>query len=149
VKTMPFPKSWVLKIPPGVREQSGWIFIGILVALSGLGYLVGVADSAVARAIGGIGLQAWGGFLAITGFLVTFATWRAKPALEKLALRWLVFSLASYGAWIIVVVPFKVAVMPITLVTILVGLAEIRIGYIKLLLDLATHHSGDGGQGGK
>jgi hypothetical protein len=141
---MPIPKAWILKLPQGVREQSGWIFIGILVALSGIGYMVGIAKSAVTEAIGPAGLQGWGAFLAVTGCLVTYATWRAKPSLEKLSLRWLAFSLLAYGSWLIVAIPIALAVMPVTLITILVGLAEIRVGYIKLMLSLVTHYGGDG-----
>lgn len=131
---MPFPKSWVLRLPPGVREQPAWIFIGLMITLVGLGYMSGATSSTIQQAIGSGGLKGWGFFLAITGILVTYATWRAKPALEKMALRWLVFSLLAYTSWLLTQVDFKQASMTIILSFILIVLAEIRVGFLKLIL---------------
>jgi hypothetical protein len=143
---MPFPKSWVLKLPKGLREQPAWVFVGIMVALVGAGYLTGYTTSSVEQAIGNRGLKGWGGFLVITGLLVTWATWAAKPALEKMALRWLVFALLAYTSWLATAVSFRVAAMTFMLAAILIVLAEIRIGFIKLILAAADVSSkwGDG-----
>lgn len=141
---MPFPKSWVTRLPMGLREQPGWIFIGLMVALVGLSYAFGVSTSTVAEAIGEKGLRWWGVFLTVTGSLVTYATWCAKPALEKMALRWLVFALLSYSAWLITVIDARRAVMTIVLTLILIVLAEVRVGVIKLMIALAEHNTAGG-----
>jgi hypothetical protein len=103
--------------------------------------MLGLSTSNAAQAIGPNGLRGWGAFLAVAGGLTTYATWVAKPALEKLALRWLAFALMAYVAWVITVVPFKQAVMTLTLGLVLVVLAEIRVGYIKLMYRLAQSHT--------
>lgn len=131
---MPMPKSWVMRLPRGLAEQSGWIFIGALIFLVGLGYLTGLTTSAVQEAIGTGGLRVWGGFLAFCGAFVVWATLKQNAAHEKLALRLLSMCLIAYGAWLPLVVPWRNASMAIILSLILVVLAEIRVGFLKLNL---------------
>lgn len=131
---MPMPKSWVMRLPAGLREQTGWIFIGFMVALVGLSFLAGFTDSAISKAIGDTGLRVWGGCLWLSGSLVTWATWKHNAAHEKMALRFLALSLLAYVLWILTVVPLRQAAMTLVLAFILIGLAEIRVGYLKVIL---------------
>lgn len=131
---MPMPKSWVMKLPIGLREQTGWIFIGFMVAASGLSFLTGFTNSAISKAIGSTGLQVWGGWLFVTGLLVMWATWKHNAAHEKMALRLLALCLLSYTCWLLTVVSFKDATMTLVLASILIGLAEIRVGFLKVVL---------------
>ncbi len=134
---MPIPARWIMRLPTGVRQQPGWLFIGLLVFLSGLSFMLGVTTSTIQEAIGKTGLRGWGAFLAVTGLLVVYATWRAKPSLEKMALRWLILSVLSYASWLLTVVSWRQSVMSVVLSLILCVLAEIRVGFLKLTLDLA------------
>lgn len=131
---MPMPPSWVMRLPKGLREQPAWVFIGFMVALVGLGFATGLATSAVYLSIGGIGLKFWGGFLTLTGTLTMYATVRAKPALEKMSLRWLAFALLAYTLWLSMNIPITVGAMTYMLATVLIGMAEIRVGHLKILL---------------
>ena len=144
---MPIPKSWVVRLPRGLREQPGWIFIGFMVFLVGLGYVTTVTTSTVEDAIGDRGLQGWGFFLMVTGVLVVYATWTAKPALEKMSLRWLVFALLAYTTWLMTVVDLSRAAMTLVLSSILIVSAEIRVGYIKVFLSIIDRTE-DGKHGG-
>lgn len=123
-----------MKLPVGLREQASWVFIGLFITITGLSFALGLSQSAVTRAIGQDGLRAWGVFLVVTGVMVTVATWKAKPALEKMALRWLAFAMIAYSAWLLTVVPLRQTGVTIALAAILIGTAEIRVGYLKLLL---------------
>ncbi len=131
---MPMPKSWVMKLPVGVREQTGWLFIGFMVTLVGLSYLTGVTSSVMKEAIGPNGLRVWGGWLFLTGLLVMWATWKHNAAHEKMALRLLALCMVSYVGWVLTVVPWRDAGMTIGLGFVLIGLAEIRVGFLKVIL---------------
>lgn len=133
--------SWVARLPPGLREQTGWIFIGLMVTLVGLGYATGLTTSAVQQAIGGIGLRVWGGFLATSGTLVIWATLKQIAAHEKLALRLLACCLGAYACWLPIVVPWRNASMTIILSIVLIVLAEIRVGFLKLTLNYARKYA--------
>lgn len=128
---------WVMRLPRGLREQPAWVFIGLLVGLSGVSYLTGVADSSVSRAIGETGLRVWGGFLAFSGFSVLWSTLVADPVLEKLALRIMSLSMLVYGGWVVTIIDIRRAVMTLALTLILSGLAEIRVGVLRALLKAA------------
>jgi hypothetical protein len=132
---MPIPKSWVLNMPRGLREQPGWVFIGMMVSLSGIGFATGATTSAVNIAIGDVGLRVWGGILALVGALVVWATIHHVPAHEKLSLRLLALAIVGYVAWLLTVVPFSQASMAIVLATILIGLCEIRVGFLKIIIN--------------
>lgn len=142
---MPIPKSWVLRLPRGLREEPGWVFIGILVALGGIGFLTGTSTSVVTEAIGPTGLKVWGGFLMLTGIFVVWATVRHVPAHEKLSLRLLSLCMLGYIGWLVTVVPIKQAAMSILLAAILVGLSEIRVGFLKIILNYGPDRVNGGG----
>ncbi len=131
---MPMPVSWVMRLPRGLREQPGWVFIGIMIALAGFSYATGFASSAIQLSIGGLGLQLWGSFLMFTGTLVSYSAWVGKPVLEKMALRWLAFALLAYCSWLALQVPLSLGVMAYTMSFILTVLAEIRVGCLKMIL---------------
>lgn len=128
------PKSWVMKLPIGVREQTGWLFIGFMVTIAGISFLTGYSDSAITKAIGPVGAQIWGGALALSGLMVTWATWIHNAAHEKLALRFLALCLFGYVGWVLTVVPLNKAITTLILAGILIGLAEIRVGFLKVIL---------------
>lgn len=128
----------ITRLPIGLREQPAWVFIGILIAFSGLSFVAGIAESAVAQAIGELGLKLWGSVLSISGTLLVVATIRAKAALEKLALRIMSFSLLAYAGYVLVVAPLPRAVMSLTLTLILCGLAEFRVMHLKALMQRAA-----------
>lgn len=129
-------KPWIMRLPGGLREQPAWVFIGLLIGLAGLGYVTGLSDSSIKQAIGEVGLRVWGTVLMLSGFAVTVATVRARPALEKLALRVMSICMLAYMGWLLTIVDFRRAAMSLVLVLVLVGLAEIRIGFLKLLLQI-------------
>lgn len=131
-----------MRLPRGVREQPGWIFIGLMVMLTGLSYSFGISTSRIADLIGTKGLQSWGAFLTVTGMLVTYATWSAKPSLEKMSLRWMTFSLLAYVSWLCTLVNVSQAAMTFMLSAILIVLSEIRVAYINILLDAAQRLEG-------
>jgi len=132
---MPIPKSWVLRLPRGLREEPAWVFIGVMVALSGVAFATGLTTSMVTHAIGQNGLRAWGGLLAFSGVFVVWATIRHVPAHEKFALRLLALTIFAYAGWLLTVVPFKQAAMSVVLAIILIGLCEIRVGFLKLIIN--------------
>lgn len=125
---------WIMRLPPGLREQPAWVFIGFLIGIVGLTYVTGVSDSSVARAVGDAGLRVWGCFLAFSGFGVVYATIAAKPALEKLTLRVLSLCMFVYQGWLLAVVDWRRAAMSCVLVLILISLAEVRVAVLKTLL---------------
>lgn len=124
----------ILRLPRGLREEPAWVFIGLLVGLVGASYLIGFSESSISVAVGPSGLQLWGGALAFSGFAVVYATIRARPALEKLALRLLSVCMFLYGGWLPLVIGPRRAAMSIALTLILIALAEIRVAVLKLLL---------------
>lgn len=125
---------WILRLPRGLREQPAQLFIGILVGLAGVSYLLGVSQSTVTQAVGATGLRIWGALLALSGFGVVYATVRARPALEKLALRILSTCMFVYAGWLLAVVPLSRLGLTVALVLALVSLSEIRIAVLKVML---------------
>lgn len=125
---------WILRLPHGLREQGAWVFIGLMVGLAGVSYMLGISQSNITQAVGTTGLRIWGAFLAVSGFGVVYATMRARSALEKLALRVLSICMLVYTGWLTVVAPLGRLVMTIVLVLALVLMSEIRIAFIKVLL---------------
>lgn len=134
-KTVRKHRSWVMHLPKGVREQPGWILIGLLAAATGLSYLLGISSSAtVSRVLEHGWLQAWGGFLFLAGALVVSSTITANRALEKLSLRFLSLGFLVYLAWVLTVIPPTRAMVTVVTCLSLVGMAEIRVAVIKVVL---------------
>jgi hypothetical protein len=131
------PLPWIMRLPTGLREQPAWVFIGILVGLAGVGYLTGLTESSISQTIGTTGLRVWGAFLAFSGFAVTWATIRASPVLEKLALRILSLCLFVYGGWLSLVIDFKRVAMSLVLILTLIFLAEVRVAVLRALFKTA------------
>lgn len=128
------PKTpWIMRLPRGLREQPAWVFIGVLVALSGLSFLFGLSQSSISEAVGPTVLRVWGAFLFLSGSGVVASTLAARPALEKLALRVLSLCMGVYLGWLLTVVEFSRAIMGVVLGAVLIGLAEIRIAVLKSL----------------
>lgn len=124
-----------MKLPVGVREQPGWLFVGLLFTTVGLSYLFGVSESTtVSQVLGSGGLRLWGGFLSFSGVLVIIGTWNRNLALEKLALRLLSLGLLAYMGWVITIVPISRATFVVALCASFAGLSEIRIATIKAVL---------------
>lgn len=128
----------IMRVPRGLREQPAWVFIGVLLALSGLSFAVGFTESMVAQAIGELGLRVWGSALTLSGVLLVAAVVKAKPALEKLALRTMTCTLMAYMGYLLLVAPFKRTVMSVVLTLILCGLAEFRVSHLKALMARAS-----------
>ncbi len=126
--------SPITRVPLGVREQPAWIFIGVMFMVVGVGYATGGAQSMLTEAIGTVGLRLWGGSLVATGLLLVMATAKAKPSLEKLALRILSTNLFAYAAWLLTVVPFQRAGTTIILSGSLIVLAEFRVMHLRQLI---------------
>lgn len=120
--------------PRGIREQPAWIFIGLMLVLSGVSWALGIADSAISRAIGHAGLRVWGASILVTGVLLISATVSARPALEKLALRILAINLGLYLGWLLVIVPIEAATSSLVLGGALIVLAEFRVWHLKALM---------------
>lgn len=126
---------WILRLPAGLRHQPAWVWIGLLIGLAGVSYVVGFTQSSVTDEVDRVTVRIWGAFLALGGFGVTYATLSARAALEKLALRVMSACLAVYIGWLLVVVDFRRAVFGFALVVSLIGLAEVRIAVLKLWLN--------------
>lgn len=137
----------ILRLPLGLREQPAWVFIGVLIFLTGLSYLSGFTESMISHAIGDVGLRVWGGILSLAGFLLVWATVAARPALEKLSLRIMSCSLAAYAGYLLTVTSFKRAAMSVVLTLLLIGIAEIRAWSLTALIrrseDMAKQLGGD------
>ena len=127
----------LLRLPRGLREQPAWIFIGFLVGLTGLSYLIGFSQSSISTVVGANALRVWGAFLAFSGFAVVYATFQAKPAFEKLALRTLSICMFVYCGWVLTVIDIRRAAVTTALVLTLVSMAEIRVAVLKALLRTA------------
>lgn len=127
-------KPWIMRVPPGVREQPAWIFIGLLIAVAGLGYVLGTTTSIITEAIGSRGIRIWGGTLMVSGVLVVLATATARVALEKFALRILATNMFAYAGWVLIVVPLNRVGTTVVLCGALVALAEFRVRHLTALI---------------
>lgn len=139
MKKGPPKLPWTTRLPRGLRDQPAWVFIGLLVGLAGIAYLLGVSQSNITQAVGATGLRIWGGFLALAGFGVVYATMAARMALEKLALRWLSLCMGVYTGWLMTVAPLSRLAMTIVLVSFLIVMCEIRVATLKWLLRAGRH----------
>lgn len=124
-----------MRLPPGLRDQPAFVFIGAMCAMAGLAYLLGVAEStSITRVLDVLWLRVWGGFLCLSGTLIVVSTWISNKPLERLSLRFLSLGILVYMGWILTAVPLSRAAFTVALCLILVALAEIRVGVIKTLL---------------
>lgn len=131
----PRRKTWVMRLPRGLREQPAWVFIGTLATLTGLSYLLGISSSAnVTKVLAESWLQVWGGFLSFAGILVVIATVKANRPLEKLALRLLSLGFLVYLCWVLVAIPPTRATFTAMICLSLIGMAEIRVAILKVAL---------------
>lgn len=128
------PKSWVMRLPRGLREQPGWVFIGTLCALVGLSYMLGISETSITRVLSLAVLRIWGGFLCVSGVLVVYSTVTANRPLEKLSLRFLSLGLFIYMAWAVVAVSIQRATIAVFMGLSLIILSEIRVAVLKILL---------------
>lgn len=124
-------KSWVMRLPHGVRQQAGWIFIGIMCFLVGLSYLLGVSQSTVTRELDPRWLRGWGGFLCVAGILIVVSTATINKPLERLALRFLSLGVFVYTGWLLATVPLDRVGFVAFIGIALIGLAEIRVAVLK------------------
>lgn len=124
----------VMKLPLGVREQPGWIFIGVLCALVGLSHVLGISQSTVTQQLDRVWLTAWGAGLFIAGVLIVHSTARQNRPLERLSLRLMAIALVVYMAWILMVVPER-AGMTVFMGLALVVTSQIRVAVIGILFD--------------
>lgn len=127
-------KSWVMKLPHGIREQPGWIFIGTMCFLAGLSYLFGVSESAITRELDEEWLRGWGGFLSLAGLLVVISTGTSNRPLERLSLRFLSLGVLVYTGWILATVPLQRVTFVAFMGIALIGLSEIRVAVHKAVL---------------
>jgi hypothetical protein len=125
-------KSWVMRLPRGLREQPAWVFIGTISSVTGLSYLLGFAQStAINRVLDPNFLRVWGGFLLFAGSLVVYATIWANRALERLSLRFLSVGYLVYLGWVLTAAPVNRAMVTTVACVSLIGLAEIRVAVLK------------------
>lgn len=126
---------WVFRLPRGMWSQPSQIFIGTLVGLGGLGYLLGVAKSnSIAALLDPIVLRVWGGFLFVSGVLLVYSTIRGNLALERMALRFLSSGLLVYMGWVLTAVSAGQGTLTVIMCMCLAGTAEIRSAVIKALM---------------
>jgi hypothetical protein len=126
---------WVMRLPGGLRDQPGWVFIGTLAFLAGLSYLTGLAEStSITRVLDPKWLRVWGGCLCLAGGLVAVSSWVANKALERMSLRFLSLSFLVYMGWILAALPMTRAVFTVTMGLALVVLSEIRVGVLTAVL---------------
>lgn len=124
-----------MRLPGGLRDQPAWVFIGALCTLAGLSYLLGIAEStSITRVLDPVWLRVWGGFLFVSGGLLTYSTWVGAKALERMSLRFLSLGFLVYMGWVLAAVPLSRATLSVTTVLALVVLSEIRAAVLKMLL---------------
>lgn len=122
-------------LPLGLREQAAWVFIGVLSALAGLSYLLGIAEStSITRVLDPTWLRAWGGFQLIAGVLIAGSTLASNKPLERLSLRFLSLGIFVYIGWILTTVPLSRAAFTVSICLAFVGLAEIRVAVLRAVL---------------
>jgi len=128
-------RDWVMRLPLGLRDQPAWVFIGALVALAGVSYLIGIAEStSITRVLDPTWLRVWGGFQAVSGTLIVVSTVAANKPLERLSLRLLSLGILIYIGWILAAIPLSRAAFTVALCLAFVGLAEIRVAVLKAVL---------------
>lgn len=134
-------RSWVMVLPTGLREQPGWVLMGVLAAATGLSYLFGISSSpTVSKVLSEGWIQGWGGFLFVAGSLVVYSTMAANRPLEKLSLRFLSLGFLVYLAWVLTVIPPTRAMVTVVTCLTLVGMAEIRVAVLKVVLKPVPFH---------
>lgn len=136
-------KPLISRVPRGLREQPGWVFIGVLMMLVGLGYVTNYTESTIVNAVGVTGMRIWGTSLFLTGCLLILATIRAKVALEKLALRILSCNMLMYGGWLLSVTSFRRVAMTVVLALLLAVTAELRVIQLRMLMTRADQWVSD------
>lgn len=123
------------RVPVGVQLNGGWLLVGTIMFMSGLGFASGVTESTtITKLMGDTAIHVWGGVLMTSGALLGVAIWFSRVALEKLALNLMSIALSVYGAWLAAAVPFSRTGLTITLLIIFVGLAQIRVAVLRRLL---------------
>lgn len=128
------PLPLYYRLPKGLREQPGWVFIGTLIGMSGLMYVAGLTESRVAIVIGKVGVQVWGGFMATSGIALVAAILLGKHALQKLALRFMSITLLMYAGYVLTIASIRVSMMTVILIVTLSGLAELEVARLKALI---------------
>lgn len=134
------PKSkppLIMRLPRGLREQPAEVFIGVMVALVGLAYATGFSNSVIAREMGPQWQLVWGFILMTVSLVRVFATIRAKPAFERLALRAFTCTLLVYTGWLMTITSLRNATLTIIFAIVLAGLAEIRVWLLKAIINRA------------
>jgi hypothetical protein len=128
-------KPMVDRVPIGIQLGGGWLFVGILTSLTGLGFLTGITEStSITRVLNHEWLQVWGGVLLVAGILLCVAISLSKAALEKLALNLMCVALLVYGGWISSAVPIDKTGITLILIIGFVTLAQVRVAVIRKLL---------------
>lgn len=124
-----------MRLPGGLRDQAGWVFIGALAFLAGLSYLLGIAEStSITKVLDPTWLRVWGGFLCLSGGLITWSTAVANKAVERMSLRFLSLGMLVYIGWILLAVPISRAVFATFVNLALIGLAEVRVAVLSAVL---------------
>ncbi len=124
-----------MRLPGGLREQPGWIFIGTLCVLAGLSYLTGLAESTtLTRVLDPLWVRAWGGYLGVAGALVTYSTWVSNKPLERMSLRFLSLGFFIYMGWLLAILPPSRAALTVAMSLALFVLAEIRVAVLKMAM---------------
>lgn len=127
--------SWVMRLPPGLREQPAGIFIGILCFFSGMAYLFGVAEStAITRVLDPQWMKVWGGGICLAGGMIVTSISLVNKPLEAFGWRLLSVCCTVYMIWILLAAPLKNAAFTVVLCLILIVVGEVRVGVIKTLL---------------
>lgn len=124
-------------VPMGVQLNGGWMFVGVISALTGMGFATGIAESnSVTSVLNPVGLQVWGGVLMLAGILLCVGVAMGRLALEKLSLHFLSVCLVMYGGWILQAVPLGKTGITTALIVVLVVLAQIRCYVVRRLINM-------------
>lgn len=131
---------WVTRLPRGLQEQPAWVFVGVMTALAGLSYLLGLSQSsAVAQILSTTWIRTWGGCLFISGSLVFISTMISNKPLERLSLRLLSIEIFVYMDWVISAVSWQRATLTSIMCISLIATAEIRAALLKKILRPIPH----------
>lgn len=131
-------KPFMARLPIGVREQPALMFIGLMTFNVGVGFATGLTTSSVMLILSDTGLRIWGGVLATISVMLMVAVGRGVPSFEKLALRIYTCGLFSYAGWLLTVTDVRRSATTASLVVAFIGVAEIRIWFLKQVMRRAT-----------
>ena len=123
---------WILRVPAVFRLDSSLIFIGILIALSGLAALLGYSDPrSITAELGYVIYKIWGGVLFLGGSGLLYGVFLGDSVVEKWCARILSICLLTFAAWAVTATSLQRSFLSVVLIAVIVFFFEQRISFIN------------------